>query len=107
MLSADRFLVAGEDFDKDLQIPNIDFAVYVRMSCSVQAKRNNTTCLAHVSAKLVSTAGKLRSASQFVRFVHTNLILQIFPGSNFSMEDWGLGWIQDHANGSYHEPSSG
>lgn len=40
MLSADRFVIAGEDFDKDLQIPNIDFAVYVRTRCSVRVKSN-------------------------------------------------------------------
>ncbi|EJC98805.1 glycoside hydrolase [Fomitiporia mediterranea MF3/22] len=52
---------AGEDFDLDLTLPNIDFGVY------------------HL----------------YPQAWYTNLD---FPGSNFTVQDWGLGWIQDHAN---------
>ncbi|OCH95828.1 glycoside hydrolase [Obba rivulosa] len=47
---------AGEDFDGDLQLPNLDFAVYHLYPQSWYPELD-------------------------------------FPGSNFSVEDWGLGWI--------------
>ncbi|KAF8883237.1 glycoside hydrolase, partial [Infundibulicybe gibba] len=52
---------AGEDFDLDLTLPNIDFGTYV----------TNFTTLA---------------------IPHS----PDFPGSNFTVESWGLGWIDDH-----------
>ncbi|KAK7694836.1 hypothetical protein QCA50_002024 [Cerrena zonata] len=51
---------AGEDFDKDLLLPNIDFGTY------------------HL----------------YPQSWYSNLDT---PGSNFSVEQWGLGWIDDHA----------
>ncbi|KAL5519413.1 hypothetical protein ACEPAH_1096 [Sanghuangporus vaninii] len=52
---------AGEDFDKDLLLPNIDFGVY----------------------------------HMYAQPWYSQLD---FPGSNFSITDWGLDWIQAHAN---------
>jgi len=50
---------AGEDFDKTLGLPNIDFGVY------------------HM-------------------YPQTWYPQLDFPGSNFSVSGWGLGWMQDH-----------
>ncbi|KAI5115314.1 hypothetical protein M0805_004993, partial [Coniferiporia weirii] len=52
---------AGEDFGRDLLLPNIDFGVY-----------------------------HLYPQSWYPQLD--------FPGSNFTVEDWGLGWIQAHAD---------
>lgn len=52
---------AGEDFEEDLKLPNIDFGTY------------------HI----------------YVTYWYPQLI---YPGSNFSAYEWGLGWIQQHAD---------
>ncbi|THH04891.1 hypothetical protein EW145_g5196 [Phellinidium pouzarii] len=52
---------AGEDFELDLHLPNIDFGVY------------------HM-------------------YPQTWYPQLDFPGSNFSVEDWGLFWMQTHAD---------
>ncbi|KAG8825086.1 hypothetical protein FRC17_008853, partial [Serendipita sp. 399] len=52
---------AGEDFEEDLTLPNIDFGTY------------------HI-------------------YVYSWYPQLIYPGSNFSAYEWGLQWIQQHAN---------
>ncbi|KAF9044792.1 glycoside hydrolase [Hymenopellis radicata] len=51
---------AGEDFDRELRLDNIDFATYHMYPTAWYSALD-------------------------------------FPGSNFSMEEWGLGWISQHA----------
>ncbi|KAG9032418.1 hypothetical protein FRB95_001471 [Tulasnella sp. JGI-2019a] len=52
---------AGEDFDKDLTLPNIDFATYHMYPATWYPELD-------------------------------------FPGSNWTVQEWGLTWIQQHAD---------
>ncbi|KAG6845774.1 hypothetical protein H0H87_003828 [Tephrocybe sp. NHM501043] len=69
---------AGEDFDADLQLDNIDFGTYV--NCPVKLTLlhyfDNVLCAAHIPSGLDH------------------------PGTGFSIEDWGKLWIEQHAAGT-------
>ncbi|KXN89954.1 putative mannan endo-1,4-beta-mannosidase A [Leucoagaricus sp. SymC.cos] len=66
---------AGEDFDLDLQLENIDFGTYVRPFFSVW------------------------SALIYLHIYPQSWYAPLdFPGSNWTTKSWGLEWIQQHAN---------
>ncbi|KAF8922466.1 glycoside hydrolase [Mucidula mucida] len=61
---------AGEDFDCELRLDNVDFATY-----------------------------HMYPTSWYSDLIGEHLLTPFkdFPGSNFSMEEWGLSWISQHA----------
>ncbi|KAG6807057.1 hypothetical protein H0H92_008976, partial [Tricholoma furcatifolium] len=67
--------VAGEDFDLDMTLPNIDFGTYV--------------------SELLRCKRTLLTKSLFAAHVSSRMD---YPGSNWTVEGWGLEWMQDHAN---------